>query len=128
MTIGWKEFFDSFSFDVRSRSLTRPGLSIRIDVARDSATSELIGYCICSVDDQMRGELESIYVEREYRSGGVGERLARCGLEWIDAQGADQVTIVVAVGNEDALPFYERLGFTPRTYRLKRHPREQEER
>ena len=127
VTIGWKAHFARFTFEERAKRLTKAGKCLRVDLARDGATGTAVGYCICSVDDSQHGELESIYIDPDYRCGGVGERLARNGITWMESCGATDIEIVVAVGNEPALLFYERLGFSPRTYHLRRHPRPQEE-
>ena len=122
VTIGWKDHFARFTFEERARRLTRAGKRLRVDLARDGETGTAVGYCICSVDDSVHGELESIYIDPGYRGTGVGDRLARNGIAWMEACGATDIEIVVAVGNEAALSFYERLGFSPRTYHLRRHP------
>jgi ribosomal protein S18 acetylase RimI-like enzyme len=125
-TIGWAGHFTRFRFERRAQMLADKTKRIRIDVARDSESQRIVGYCICSVDDHDHGELESIFVERRFRGIGVGERLAQSGLRWIEEEGASETTIVVAVGNERAIPFYEKLGFSPRTYRLKKRPVERQ--
>jgi diamine N-acetyltransferase len=122
VTIGWKDHFARFTFEERAKRLTRAGKRLRVDLARDGETGTAVGYCICSVDDSVHGELESIYIDPGYRGAGVGDRLARNGIAWMEACGATDIEIVVAVGNEAALSFYERLGFSPRTYHLRRHP------
>lgn len=43
-------------------------------------------------------------------------------LEWFNENGLKDIIISVALGNEEALPFYEKFGFAPRTYILKQKP------
>ena len=120
-TLGWSDHFARFTFGERIARLTAPGKQIRLDLATDRHSGTPVGYCISSLAGG-HGELESIFVEPAYRHGSVGERLARAGIAWMDANGASDIEIVVAVGNEAALRFYERLGFSPRTYHLRRRP------
>lgn len=119
-TIGWKEHFSTFSFEARGKRFSDERKRLRIDIAKDRRTGNIVGYNISSIDPLGVGEIESIFVEEAYRGLHLGETLMRRGMEWLDGKGAHDITIVVAVGNEEALPFYERLGFRPRTYRLKR--------
>ena len=118
-TLGWSDHFASFSFARRAQLLEQK--RVRIDVAEDPEGA-IVGYSIASIAADGHGELESIFVLPEHRSRGVGEHLATLNLDWMRSNGASEITIVVAVGNEEALPFYERLGFIPRTYRLKKRP------
>jgi len=63
--------------------------------------------------------LESIYVDKEFRSQGIGETLVKRTLSWMEQQGANAKMVVVAVGNEEVLGFYARFGFLPRQILLK---------
>jgi ribosomal protein S18 acetylase RimI-like enzyme len=59
-------------------------------------------------------------VRAAYRGRGIGEELVRRSLAWMDEQGARKITIGVVLGNEEALPLYEKFGFYPRAYSLSR--------
>lgn len=59
-------------------------------------------------------------MEENYRGTGIGKKLMEMSLEWLDQNGIDDIFIIVAAGNENALNFYNEFGFKPRAYKLKR--------
>ena len=77
-----------------------------------------VGYCIASVKSGC-GEIDSLFVAPEYRSAGIGGQLLRKTLEWLNEQPCDGITVLVAEGNEHAIPFYEQFGFKPKATLLK---------
>ncbi|MCK9152561.1 GNAT family N-acetyltransferase [Methanobacterium alcaliphilum] len=87
--------------------------SINIDLAKDMDMDSYIGYCISSISQDI-GEIDSIFVEKKYRSQGIGQKLMERALNWMRENGSDDIKIVVAVGNEELLPFYKNFGFFPR--------------
>ncbi len=109
----FKEYFAQQTFERRCRKFrSLPEEHVHIAAAEDESGA-LVGYCICSVRDET-GELDSIYVEPEYRGRGVGRNLAESGLAWLKQKGCRYIDVLVAEGNEAALPFYEKLGFCVR--------------
>jgi len=60
---------------------------------------------------QRVGFVTHIYVEPEYRSAAVGERLMQKLEEWFKEKGAEAVELNVLVRNEGAQRFYKRLGY-----------------
>ena len=48
-------------------------------------------------------------------------------LDWLDARNAHTKLIDVAVGNEDAIKFYERFDFYPKVVTLKKNLRMESE-
>lgn len=113
--------FETIDFDIRKRMLedkARNG-TVWVEIAEDLVNRKPVGYCISSIDRYKQGELESIYVENEFRGQGIGENLVKRSLGWMDQQGARNKTVVVATGNEEVLGFYKRFGFLPRQILLK---------
>jgi ribosomal protein S18 acetylase RimI-like enzyme len=110
-------YYESFTFEKRIEKFLGDDIDINIDVARDGAT--IAGYCISTIDRNGLGEVDSIFIEEEYRRSGTGDRLLRRAIEWLKAGEATGITIVVAAGNEEALPFYRRYGFYPAYTTLK---------
>ncbi|NLT98016.1 MAG: GNAT family N-acetyltransferase [Christensenellaceae bacterium] len=109
----FKEYFAQQTFERRCRKFrSLPEEYVHIAAAEDESGA-LVGYCICSVRDET-GELDSIYVEPEYRGRGVGRNLAESGLAWLKQKGCRYIDVRGAEGNEAALPFYEKLGFCVR--------------
>lgn len=54
----------------------------------------------------------SMWVDPRVRRGGVGRALIRAASDWAAPWGADRVVLWVVAGNEPAIRFYQRLGFT----------------
>lgn len=113
--------FENISFDIRKKMLEDKAYegSVLVEVAEDSDTGKAVAYCISSVNRLKQGELESIFVEAEYRGRGIGDRLIKRSIDWMDEAGAYAKVIAVVTGNEKALGFYARYGFLPRQYILK---------
>jgi len=66
--------------------------------------------------------LVSMWVRPEARGAGVADRLVAAVLAYARAAGAAQVTLWVAIGNDRARGFYQRMGFVP-TGRRQMYPR-----
>lgn len=118
----FKNDFATTTFEQRQQKLMKNKKAIKIYVAEETSLGRIIGYCIASLHEDHRGEIDSIYIEAEYRKLGIGRTLMERSLEWFAAVGVTEILIEVAVGNEAALPFYRQFGFAPRTYLLKRKP------
>jgi ribosomal protein S18 acetylase RimI-like enzyme len=114
---------------------SEPG-GIHLDIATDSKTKKIIGYCVSTISADKQGQLESIYIEPEYRKAGIGNELMQRALSWMNEMKTKAKTLIVGVGNEEVLTFYSRYGFyakhitveqvetevkTPSTKKLKRH-------
>lgn len=110
------EDMSAVSFDERKRALLDKAeiAALRIDIAVDGQNGQDIAYCISSIDFRKRGELDSIYVDPDYRRRGIGEVLTRRALAWMDQAGAESKLVSVAEGNERVFRFYAKFGFYPR--------------
>jgi GNAT superfamily N-acetyltransferase len=64
-----------------------------------------IAYCISTVSADGCGEVDSMFVEEDFRKCGVGSELVRRPLAWLDSVGASSKVVTVAHGNERALAF-----------------------
>jgi diamine N-acetyltransferase len=109
------ERYVEFTFQERKKDLLKKSENgiLRIETAYDESTEQLIGYCISSIDEQI-GEVDSIYLEENYRSTGIGDTLMKRSLNWMDQNGAETKRIMVASGNENMLAFYSRYRFFPK--------------
>jgi len=93
-------------FDERIRTLVR-----RVPVsltARDSAHT-LIGVCFGITDFAYWLFLTDLGVVREHTGQGIGKALVRGALE---AAGGEKNIILYTCANENAVPFYEKIGMT----------------
>jgi diamine N-acetyltransferase len=95
---------------------------VRLDLAMDSGTGTCVGYCVSSVSAEKTGEVESLFVEREFRSSGIGTALVTRGLAWMDSLGIVRKRVSVGEGNEEAWAFYRKFGFFPRMTVLEQIP------
>jgi ribosomal protein S18 acetylase RimI-like enzyme len=105
-----------FTFQRRKEELLKKSRngSLKIDIAKDNDTKWLIGYCVSSISDELEGEVDSIYIEEDYRSLGIGKELIERAIKWMDANKVKIKRIVVAVGNEELLSFYSKYDFLPK--------------
>ena len=106
----------AMTFEERKKQLiekSRDG-ALRIDLARDKESDKLIGYCVGTVSKDNRGEVESIYVEPEYRRSGIADAMLLGCLAWMEEKSVKKKVLVVAVGNEEIIPLYEKHAFYPR--------------
>jgi ribosomal protein S18 acetylase RimI-like enzyme len=119
------EWFAQRTFAQRRASLcTKTRSALRVDLARDTETGQTIGYSVVSIEGDGAGEIDSLYVEPDYRGAGIGDRLMQRGLAWLDGQGVTAKQLGVAAGNEQVLAFYARYGFFPRRIVLQQKPLE----
>jgi len=114
----FKERFKSFTFEWRIGKLTEnEDRKINVILVRDKDNEKNIGYCLSSVIEPY-SEIESLYINPEYRGLNIGEKLMTDSLQWINSHEVEDIMIGVAGGNEDAFGFYEKFGFYPRVTKL----------
>jgi len=113
-SLHFKDDISRMTWETRKTGLVEKAKTgaLLVNLARDKDT--LIGYCISSIDSEKQGEVESIYIEKEYRKCGIGDHFMKNALKWMDDRGVQRKIIGVAVGNEEAFSFYEKYGFYPR--------------
>ena len=71
---------------------------------------KVIGYVMAYSRDE-EGEIVSISVMPEFRRKGIGRKLMEEAIEYLKGKGVTKVGLEVRKGNEEAIDFYERLGF-----------------
>lgn len=109
----FKEHYEKQTFEQRCSKFTRlPDEDVLIEAALDGA-GRPVGYCICSIE-RGSGELDSLYIEPDYRKNSLGSVIARHGIDWLKSRGCAEIRVSVADGNESVFPFYEGLGFCKR--------------
>lgn len=109
----------SITFDGRRTGLVA-GATSGLWVALAVSDPQDVGYCIASISPSGEGNIDSLFVKAGRRGQGIGEALVRRALDWFEQRSVSSISVEVLVGNEAALPFYERFGFYPRTHRLRR--------
>ena len=120
-SVHFKEHYLGMTFEKRKAGVLAKtqGGKIHVNYAIDLATGQSVGYLISSVNEEKTGEIESIFVNSNYRGLGIGDALMRKALAWMDQNGAAEKVVEVSVGNEGAWAFYGRYGFLPRKTLLK---------
>ncbi len=91
---------------------------IRVELVSTGLEAADIAYCVSTVSAGGRGELDSMFVEECFRGRGIGSELVRHALAWMESLGASSKVVTVAHANDEALAFYKRFGFHPRTILL----------
>ena len=92
---GFKEHYCQMTFEKRKAGLLKKvaGGKMRVDLGADEASGLNIGYCVCSLDSEKTGEIESIFVNPGYRGMGVGGSLMKKALLWMEQEGALAKTV-----------------------------------
>lgn len=121
-SIYFKKKYREFTFDKRMESIYKKAkdCSMKLDMLFDSESGNYVGYCLSSIEDEL-GEIESIYIDGNYRKSGLGGKLMESALKWFESNKISNIQINVVYANDDALPFYERYGFNIGNYILKKN-------
>ena len=108
--------YTMITFDLRKKQLLEKSGkgSMRIDLARDTETGKLVGYCVSTILGDKQGEIESIYIEESYRHSGIGDNFMKKALHWMDGLSVKKKIVGVGAGNEEVFSFYSRYSFYPR--------------
>lgn len=118
----FKLMFEKVTFDIRIKlyldKVKKGKYSINVVVDTDYGIS--IGYCMNSISDENIGEVDSIYIDSNYRGFGIGDVLMRKALLFFEENEARKVILGVAAGNEEVFGFYAKYGFKPRTIILEK--------
>ncbi|MBU5590153.1 GNAT family N-acetyltransferase [Clostridium sp. MSJ-4] len=107
--------FINLEFEVRKNKFVNDNnLEVKVDLIKDVEKDLNIAYCISTVNKELVGEIDSLFVEKEYRKYGLGDKLMNRALDWLNSNQVKTKIIGVAEGNENALEFYKRYGFYKR--------------
>ncbi|MGE7724696.1 GNAT family N-acetyltransferase [Bacillus cereus] len=85
----------------------------RIELLIESETDNILGFCI-AYSKSVSGKIEVLFVDEKYRRNRFGLKLMNSAVEWFKAKKIDEIELTVVYGNE-AVSFYEKLGFYPRS-------------
>jgi ribosomal protein S18 acetylase RimI-like enzyme len=108
------QHFESYTFEKRSKSLLAAE-DLKVFAAKTN--SSLVGYCIASLNNGA-GEIDSIYIKQSFQNASLGKQLTNSAISWLTGLGCKKISVSVAEGNEEAIPFYEKLGFKRRFHVL----------
>ena len=114
----FKESYRTMRFDQRIKAFNVfDKETMKITVAKSN--EKYIGYCISTIIDG-KGEIESLHVDESNRGKGIGEKLVRKHLEWMNENDCSVIGVTVSQENESAIGFYRKLGFYPNTLYMQR--------
>jgi ribosomal protein S18 acetylase RimI-like enzyme len=91
--------------DIQRKLTTQPELFLVGEVGGSIVASAMAGY------DGHRGWVNYLAVAPEARGKGYGRLLMRTIEEALRARGCPKLNIQVRAGNEEALRFYEKIGY-----------------
>lgn len=104
------------TFENRHEKFNENDLDVYIEIAKVEDLA--IGYVLASIDKELRGEIDSLYVEKDYRKSSIGEVFMNNVLTWFNKNGTKSNQLKVAEGNEHVLQYYKKFGFETRYYVL----------
>ncbi|MGE6487463.1 GNAT family N-acetyltransferase [Paenisporosarcina sp. NPDC076898] len=124
------ELFDHMNFDTRLMPSIKKALHNYTVVVKDG--EQIVGYVysnvspketysnefatffdLATVSGKNVGCLSQFYIKEEYRQYGVGSTLFNMSMEWLKKfDDVEDIFIFVSNGNDPALEFYQRKGFT----------------
>lgn len=112
--------YEKVVFDDRKKQLIRKTEKgdLRIYLAIDTDIDHVVGYCVSSISHE-NGEIDSIYVDENFRSMGIGDNLMKRSLHWMDMNNIVNREVKLSAGNDDAIQFYSHYGFHPKQILLK---------
>lgn len=115
-SIDFKEKYKRFTFEKRKEGIIEKSKTaeFHIELAQDMQRGICIGYCLSSVQDNGTGEVESLFLDSDYRGQDIGQSLMEKTLDWLHHNNAKPIIIGVASGNENAFGFYSKFGFYPK--------------
>lgn len=109
---------NSKSYVARKKDLISKAKHLRVDIANYPKEKRDIAYCISTIDNSNRGEIDSLFIVEPYRRQGIGRKLTEMAFAWLRNRGAVDNSIYVASGNEEVIDFYKTFGFYPRGIHL----------
>jgi GNAT superfamily N-acetyltransferase len=114
------EAMPPFAFEARKQELLAKAAAgkMRVELVSLASNAADIAYCVSTVSTDGRGEVDSMFVEERFRGRGIGSELVWHALAWLEGMEALSKVVTVAHANDEALVFYRRFGFHPRTVLL----------
>ena len=110
-SLNFKDRFANFNFHEREKDLIKKTETGEILVLIPFIGNKKAGHCVSSHNNNGKGEIETLYIKNEFRKYGLGKLMMEKSLKWLKESDVNNIDILVAAGNEEVLPFYERFGF-----------------
>jgi diamine N-acetyltransferase len=113
-SVYFKEHYQSFSFETRSSKWMKLQEDNIFILVAQTDNSTPIGYCVSTIDIDKNAEIDSLFVDTNFRQQGIGRELIEKSKEWLEKNSCQSIRLSVSYGHESVLVFYQRLGFYPR--------------
>lgn len=108
----FKDHYQTFTFEKRCEKFNLiDDNNIRIEIIEDRG--KLLGYCISTIENG-NGEIDSLFVEEQYRKYGYGSQLLENAVKWFKHNNCNKIVVSVAEGHESVFEFYKKHKFYPR--------------
>jgi diamine N-acetyltransferase len=111
----FKSRFQNMNCENRKQKLLENLKDILFEYAIDNENNTIIGYCISTIhnEDPKTGEIDSIFVDENYRKSGLGKQFIGRAIGWLKSNGTETQKLLVGVGNEQVFEFYKQFDFYP---------------
>jgi ribosomal protein S18 acetylase RimI-like enzyme len=119
-----KDYFYHRSFAVKKETILKAICEgcLKLDLLRPLDSSQIVGYCLSTIDRQNAGEIQSFYIEPDFREQGTGRLLFQRALDWMAGKGVEKRTLWVVFENKRAIRFYNTFNFYPLSTTLLHFP------
>ncbi|OHD12126.1 MAG: hypothetical protein A2086_10825 [Spirochaetes bacterium GWD1_27_9] len=108
----FKDHYKEFTFEERCKKFNEiDDNNIRIELITDNEI--IVGYCISTID-KSTGEIDSLFIEENYRKYGYGGQLVENSISWLKSKNCNKIMVAVAEGHESVFGFYQKYSFYPR--------------
>jgi len=108
----FKDHYLAFTFEQRCEKFNEiEDCNIRIELLLDN--NKEVGYCISTIEKNI-GEIDSLFIEEEYRHNGYGQSLVENSIKWLELNNCEKIVVSVAEGHESVFDFYKKFKFYPR--------------
>jgi GNAT superfamily N-acetyltransferase/quercetin dioxygenase-like cupin family protein len=112
------EIIKGRAFAERCQEILSTGTDLLVQTAYQGSEERPVGFCISSVKPAGGGEIDSIFVEPQFRSLGIGSTFMDHACTWMREKGITEIGVNVCEGNEEMFRFYQRFGFSLRRHYL----------
>lgn len=111
----FKNRFSEMTWEKRKEKLLNKSKTLFFEYAVDEKGNNIIAYCISTIDrnDNTTGEIDSIFVDENWRKSGIGNQFIEHAINWLQSEGIENQKILVAAGNESVLRYYQQFDFYP---------------
>lgn len=114
--------YENKTFHERKKELLEKAESgcMTLFLAKDRTTEALVGYCVCSVNHDAVGEVDSIYVDEAFRKHHIGNTFLSRAEDFFKKHSAKKQILQVYAGNEKVIEFYKKQGYYPKYITLEK--------